>query len=127
MLSFCNNKHFNDKINNLSEFSINQLENFVNKLKDIEEKEKFGKTFSYNFRYDHDYKSLWQPMLQNIINDYKVKCETTMINPEYDLIYRSRYSSNIKIETSFIQIFADPQKIVVSDYIMFNKNYKLKR
>ncbi len=104
----------------------NLIDNIVNRLKRIEDMSVKNKTFVYNFRYDIN-ETLWEPKLKDTILDYKKNCEQTMNNPMYDLIYRSRYSNNLdNFKSGFIKIFSQlNQSIVMSDFIMFNKNYEI--
>ena len=87
---------------------------------------KIGKTYTYNFRYNAN-KELWKPTLKDTIINYKNNIEKTMKTAEYDLIYRSRYSNNLRCNVSdFMKIFnGSTQSIVMSEFIMFNKNYNI--
>lgn len=87
---------------------------------------KLGKTYTYNCRYSAS-EELWKPTLKNTIEHYKNNIEKTMKKPEYDLIYRSRYGNTLtSFVNDFIQIFnGSTQTIVMSDFIIFNKNYNI--
>ncbi len=118
---------FSQQILKLDETSLKQVSDLVYRLGNINQNTSKGKTLWYNFRYDYD-KTLWEPKLKKPIESYREKCIGTLKNPEFDLIYRSRYSDKVKIESNgFINIYEnDNQSVVVSDYIMFNKNFNLK-
>ncbi len=122
-------------IKNIIDKSSKQLKKdehikLVNKLSErlsnIEKMSDLKKTCAYNFRYEGK-DTLWEPMLKDTIINYKKNCEQTMNNPMYDLIYRSRYSNNLsKVTSGFISIYNKlNQKVVMSDFIMFNKNYEI--
>ena len=66
-------------------------------------------------------------MLKNTVLEYKVNCEKTLSNPEYDLIYRSRYSEKVKNAIDyFSKIYkGEIQSLVMSDFLMFNKYYNV--
>ncbi len=118
---------FSQQILKLDETSLKQVSDLVYRLGNINQNTQRGKTLWYNFRYDFD-KTLWEPKLKNTIESYRKNCISKLKNPEFDLIYRSRYSDKVNIESNgFINVYEyDNQSVVISDYIMFNKNYKLK-
>jgi hypothetical protein len=116
-----------DKLGKLDEFGLYQVSQLADRLDLVQEKTKLGKTSWYNFRYENDWESQWKPKLAEQVDQYKTQCENKMTNPDHDLVYRSRYSPNVRWNSSgFIKIFSgSTQSIVPSDFIMFNKNFKL--
>ncbi len=116
-----------DKLGKLDEFGLYQVSQLADRLELVQEKTKVGKTSWYNFRYEYDWTPQWKPKLAEQLNQYKTQCENTIGSPEHDLVYRSRYSANVSWQSNgFIRIFSgSTQSIVPSDFIMFNKNFKL--
>lgn len=116
-----------DKLGKLDEFGLYQVSQLADRLELVQEKTKVGKTSWYNFRYEYDWTPQWKPKLAEQVNQYKTQCETHMTNPEHDLVYRSRYSPNVSWQSNgFIRIFSgSTQSVIPSDFIMFNKNFKL--
>ena len=110
---------FNTSLNNQLNKQVLKLAERINR---IELCVKSGKTNTYNFRYDFD-KELWTPKLKDLVLNYK----NNKNNTELDLIYRSRYSKNLyNVTNGYIKIFSSNiQSIVMSDFIMFNKNYNI--
>ncbi len=116
-----------EKLGKLDSNALSQVSQLVDRLDLVQEKTKFGKTSWYNFRYGYNWESQWKPQLAEQVTQYKTHCENTMDQPEYDLVYRSRYSPNVSWQSSgFIKIFSgSTQSIIPSDFIMFNKNFQL--
>ncbi len=116
-----------EKLGKLDSNALSQVSQLVDRLDLIQEKTKVGKTSWYNFRYGYNWESQWKPQLAEQVTQYKTHCENTMDEPEHDLVYRSRYSPNVSWQsTGFIRIFSSStQSIIPSDFIMFNKNFKL--
>jgi hypothetical protein len=107
--------------------SLAQLEKLADSLAVIEARVESKSACTYNFRIDLDDKELWAPTISPLINQYKKDIESKLSDPNQDLIYRSRYAQINPIANGFIRIFngASPQSIVLSDFMMFNKNFDL--
>ncbi len=113
-------------ISKLSAKSLAQVSKLVKSLESIESRTKTGQMLSYNFRFDNN-QVLWAPNVGPEITQYKQTCESKLANPELDLIYRSRHSNISPLSNGFISIFGtnSTQRLVMSDYIMFNKHCEL--
>ena len=113
----------------MKEFS-SQIHKFTELLNSINENVKLGKTYTYNVRYciiDNNDNNILKPTLQDTVFNYKNNIKKTMKTPEYDLLYRSRYSNNLSgLSDGYINIFnKSNQTIVMSDFLIFNKNYNI--
>ncbi len=113
-------------ISKLSAKSLAQVSKLVKSLESIESRTKTGQMLSYNFRF-YNNQVQWASNVGPQITEYKQTCESKLANPELDLIYRSRYSDISPLSNGFISIFGtnSTQRLVMSDYIMFNKHCEL--
>lgn len=122
-----NSKLF-EQISKLSQSSLTQVEALVSSLSKIESRVAQNKTLSYNFRFDLDNQKLWESCVTPELHKYKKNIELSLTNPNLDLIYRSRYDDINPILSGFIKVYNESgiQSVVISDLIMFNKNFYLK-
>lgn len=113
-------------ISKLSARSLAQVSKFVKSLESIESRTKSGKMLTYNFRFDNE-QVMWAPIVGPQISQYKQTCESKLSNPELDLIYRSRHLDISPLSNGFISIFGSnsTQRLIMSDYMMFNKHCEL--
>jgi hypothetical protein len=115
-----------DKLSKLNDSNFKLVSELINSLETIETRIKTGKALSYNHRLNYDDKYKWEPILEKYLLDHKLSCEKNMTDPNYDLLYRSRYSKEISFSKPFIKIYSrNNQAIVMSDYLMYNKNYNI--
>ncbi len=113
-------------ISKLSSKSLSQVTKLIKSLESIESRVASGKMLTYNFRVDND-QVLWAPIVGPLITQYKKSCEAKLSNPELDLVYRSRHVDISPLDNGFIRIFGfnSTQRLIMSDYIMFNKSCNL--
>lgn len=115
-----------DKLSKLSESNFKLVSELINSLEIIEERTKTGQALNYNYRFYYDNNYKWEPMLKDDLINHKSSCEKTMTDPNYDLLYRSRYGNKVSLSIPFIKIYSkNNQAIVMSDYLMYNKNYNV--
>lgn len=111
--------------NKLSADNKEKLGDYAKKLLIIQEKAEKKQRYSFNHRLDH-YSELWEYMTKEIIETHKKSAENLM-EPNTDIIYRSRYSEvNIFGFSRYIDIFGkNHHKVHMADYLMFNPYFNL--
>lgn len=116
-----------EKISKLDSKSLTQIEKLVSSLSRIESCVESNTALNFNFRIDYD-KELWASSCSPGLTQYKKDIESKLSDPNQDLIYRSRYAQINPLSSGFIRIFngSSPQSVVISDFMMFNKNFDLK-
>lgn len=103
-----------------------QIKKLQNTLINIEKNISNNETNYFNTRIRNN-KELWKPRVSPILESYKKMIERKNENPNSDLIYRSRYDKINPFDKGYITVFNKnySQRVVPSDFIMFNKNYDL--
>lgn len=113
-------------LNNLSDPKIDKILKYCKTLNLIEENTNNKTRNLYNQRI-HKYYDVWEYMTKDIIDNHKKLIEDTMDKSYDDILYRTRFC-NIQIfdTNNLIEIFVkNHNRVIVADYLMFNKFYNL--